>query len=172
MLDQFVAIEEASRRDELTGLNNRRFLFDTGNTLFANAKRNKLALIAAMVDVDHFKAVNDTHGHAAGDQVLKHIGTILKKRFRSADVVARFGGEEFCILCSNMDSSQVFKIFDGLREDIQNTEIRIDDLHIRVTVSIGVCLELLDSLDAMIKKADTLLYEAKRKGRNRVVGQK
>jgi diguanylate cyclase (GGDEF)-like protein len=171
MLDRFVAIEEASRRDFLTGLYNRRLFFDTAEKVFANAKRSRAPMAIAMIDIDFFKKINDTHGHSAGDETLKRVAAVLSKRFRESDIVARFGGEEFCVACSNMDAGQAFRVFDELREEVEQTKIEVDSRQIDVSVSIGVCTTVLDSLDAMIQKADALLYAAKRQGRNCVVGR-
>ena len=91
-------IKDASYTDFLTGLYNRRYFYQFGEMMYANADRNNLPILIGMVDIDYFKKVNDTYGHEAGDLVLKNIARILKNRFRKSDIVSRFGGEEFCIL--------------------------------------------------------------------------
>jgi diguanylate cyclase (GGDEF)-like protein len=169
MLEYIEASKEASNKDYLTGLYNRRYLFEVGKKLHANSKRKHITLAVAMVDIDHFKNVNDTYGHDAGDLVIKKISAVLQERFREADLVARFGGEEFCILTTNMNQEYILCIFDDLREAIEKTPINIGYKTLRVNVSIGVCAKLMDTLEMMIKLADTMLYEAKEGGRNRVI---
>jgi diguanylate cyclase (GGDEF)-like protein len=123
-----------------------------------------------MIDIDHFKKVNDTFGHEAGDRAIRHVAEILADRTREADVVARVGGEEFCVLAANMGAENAAAIFEGLRKTIEDSAIDAGtDRPIRVTVSIGVVTALAESLDAMVNHADRLLYQAKNDGRNRVV---
>ncbi len=169
-LEHIQAIKNAAVRDFLTGLNNRRYFFAAGSKLFANAMRKNISLSCAMLDIDHFKKINDTYGHKTGDKVLRHISNILKSRMRESDIVARLGGEEFCILAVNMSSATAERIFNMLRQKIADSVIRIDDGRIiQVTVSIGVVTELAGSLDDMVNRADKLLYKAKSSGRNTVI---
>ncbi len=167
-LEYINTIKDASNRDFLTDMYNRRYFFDLGSKLFANAMRENITATVTMIDIDFFKKINDTYGHDAGDIVLKKVAQILKSRFRESDIVARFGGEEFCVLTFNMDYDHTFKIFEELRQKIENTEIIVNDTKINVTVSIGVCLKLIEPLDEMIKQADEMLYEAKEGGRNTI----
>ncbi|MBF0153777.1 MAG: diguanylate cyclase [Magnetococcales bacterium] len=168
-LERIQALEDAAVRDFLTGLHNRRFLREVGLQLFSGMRSGKLALCAAVLDVDFFKKVNDTHGHDAGDAVLKTMGTILKKHFAKSDVVARVGGEEFCILVVNRSKEALQELFENLRAAIQKTTIIHLGTTIPVTVSIGVTMQKADSLDALVNQADAALYVAKQSGRNRVV---
>jgi len=161
-------IKDASHTDFLTGLYNRRYFFKFGNMLYANSNRNNSPILVAMIDIDHFKAVNDTYGHDSGDIVLKNIARIMKNRFRKSDIVSRFGGEEFCILATNMEPDHVYRIFDDLREYISKTDIDIGNDTIRVTVSMGMCLNPMKSIDEMVNLADDMLYEAKESGRNKI----
>lgn len=164
-------LRSSSLMDFLTGLYNRRYFFLAGEKLFDNAKRNAASLFCAMLDIDYFKRVNDTYGHEAGDRVLQHVSAILRNRFRKTDVVARIGGEEFCILAVNMDAINACDIFDDLCRRIESSVITLDDIlgEVKITVSIGVTGRLGESLDEMLKRADGLLYEAKAGGRNRVI---
>lgn len=166
---KMVSAEEAATTDFLTGLNNRRQLLRQGIPLLAGLRRSGAPLAVAMLDVDHFKLVNDTHGHDAGDVVLKHIGALLKERFRSSDIVARYGGEEFCILTPQLEPKQAFELFDEIRIAVAMLSIEIEEQFLSITVSIGVTTTLSDSLDEMISRADNLLYHAKQAGRNCVV---
>ena len=164
-------IKESAIKDFLTGLYNRRYFYDAGGGLYANAKRDNVSLVCAMLDIDFFKKVNDTYGHDAGDEVLKHVASSIRKRMRKTDIVARLGGEEFCILAVNMRDEAVDMIFDGLRQVIASSPVTVNNGEdtIHVTLSIGVTTVLDETLDEMVKKADTLLYEAKEGGRNRIV---
>ncbi|MBF0379962.1 MAG: diguanylate cyclase [Magnetococcales bacterium] len=161
-------LADFSIRDALTELHNRRYLMDTGKQLFASATRKQINLGVCLVDIDHFKAVNDTYGHEAGDIVLKYISTILKNNFRKTDIVSRFGGEEFCILWVNMTIERAKENLELLRAKIAAEKIKFGNTTISVTASFGVTLQLEDTLEIMIAKADKKLYEAKNGGRNRV----
>ncbi len=166
---KMISAEEAATIDFLTGLNNRRQLLRQGIPLLAGAHRSATPLAVAMLDIDHFKQVNDAYGHDAGDVVLKQIGALLKERFRSSDIVARYGGEEFCVLAPQLDSKQAFELFDGFRSALAMQTIEVHGHPLAITVSIGIATVLCDSLDAMISQADDLLYSAKQAGRNCVV---
>jgi diguanylate cyclase (GGDEF)-like protein len=166
---KMVSFEEAATTDFLTGLNNRRQLLRLGIPLLAGAQRSGIPLTVAMLDIDHFKHVNDAYGHDAGDVVLRHIGALLKERFRRSDIVARYGGEEFCIVAPQLDPEQAFELFDEFRYALARQTIKVQDHALVITVSIGVTTVLCDTLDEMIAKADDLLYSAKQAGRNRVV---
>lgn len=168
MIEHIMALKTAAAIDFLTGLNNRRQFLRLGTTLFAGAKRTGTPLTVAMLDIDFFKAVNDTYGHDGGDLVLRQVAVILKNHFRASDVVARFGGEEFCVLLVNSASEATARLFEVLRATIASHAIRVGERTIHVTVSIGVTSRAEGSLDDMISRADCLLYEAKREGRNRV----
>ena len=167
-LEHIDAITAMAERDFLTGLNNRRYFFEVGERFYANARRENLSLVIAMMDIDHFKAVNDTYGHYAGDQVLKVVSGLLKASFRSSDLVARLGGEEFCALATNMDPGFIIPTMEKFREKVEQTTIAVGDAEIQVTISLGVTFELETSLEAMLNRADGLLYKAKASGRNRI----
>ncbi|MBF0425793.1 MAG: diguanylate cyclase [Magnetococcales bacterium] len=168
-LERIQALEDAAIRDFLTGLHNRRFLREVGSQLFSGLRGGKLTLAVAVLDVDFFKKVNDTHGHDAGDAVLKAMGAILKRHFSSSDVVARIGGEEFCVLVANQAEPALQALFEALRAKVQEATIIHAGVVVPVTISIGVTVHKADSLDAMINQADAALYAAKQGGRNRVV---
>jgi len=159
----------AATCDFLTGLNNRKYLYDAGEKLFNNAKRDHISLTVAMIDIDFFKKINDTYSHHVGDLALKHISAILKQQLRDGDIVARMGGEEFCLVCVNLDPSHTLQTFDRVRNSIQNQPLILDDgTEINITTSIGYFEGKSDSLESMINNADHALYEAKQTGRNRV----
>jgi diguanylate cyclase (GGDEF)-like protein len=162
-------IREASIRDYLTGLYNRRYLYEIGNNLHSNAMRDNLAIAVGMVDIDYFKKINDTYGHDVGDIALKHVANLLTEHVRKTDVVSRCGGEEFCVILTNVDRQRALLVFGKIRKMIEKSEIQADGKIIKLTISTGVCTIIQNSLESMIKKADEMLYEAKESGRNRVV---
>ncbi|MDH3359610.1 MAG: diguanylate cyclase [Desulfobulbaceae bacterium] len=170
-LDNVRKIRESAIKDYLTGLFNRRYFFDVGHKLFASAARKSINLSCAMIDVDHFKEVNDTYGHDVGDKALQHISAVLREYMRETDIVARVGGEEFCILAVNVGEENVEVFFEQLRQRLGEISLEISDARkLNLTVSIGVALNgCAYSLEGMVKVADDQLYDAKRGGRNRVV---
>ncbi len=161
-------IKKMSDNDYLTGIYNRRSFFKYGEKLFSQQQRSEATLVAAMIDIDEFKSFNDKYGHIIGDEVIKAVAESLNSRFRTGDVVSRFGGDEFCVLCGDMKPSEIQKVFDSVRDDIENKTIVVGEHEIFLTVSIGVCTKTMSSLDEMIEVADKMLYEAKNKGRNQV----
>jgi len=169
MLELVRTLKEASIRDPLTGLYNRRYFFDAGKKFHACALRGTMTLAVGMIDIDFFKKVNDTHGHKAGDEVLKHVADGLSGRFRGSDIVARYGGEEFCVLAANMNRQAALTVFDELRRSIERSRTRVGNASISITVSIGVCCEPHKTLEEMLAAADAMLYQCKRSGRNRVL---
>ena len=168
LLEYIRKIKESSNRDYLTGLYNRRYFFEMGKKLLASASRGHLDVAVALLDIDFFKKVNDTYGHDAGDIVLKNLGAMLLARFRETDIVCRYGGEEICILVVNMAEESIHEVFDGVRENIAHTPIDLDGEKIHITVSIGMCAKIQESLENMITSADEMLYMAKACGRNQV----
>ncbi len=163
-------ILEMSIKDHLTGLYNRRYLFEAGIQFFARGRRQKTTLVCAMLDIDYFKKVNDNYGHDVGDLVLRRIGVVLHEHFRATDIVARVGGEEFCVLAVDLDESSAAKLFERLRKIVeQQVFTTAKEENLSITISIGICTELKDSLEEMIKEADEQLYIAKDGGRNRIV---
>lgn len=169
MLDYIESIRYAAIKDHLTGLYNRRYFFDMGSKLFENAKRKSFDIAMAMIDIDHFKRINDTYGHAIGDEVLRHVSGMISGHFRSSDVVARLGGEEFCVMAPNMSSDHCVRLFDSLRQDIQSTPLLTQEGNVTPTISIGLTTLMLDTLEQTLNRADELLYQAKNQGRNQVV---
>jgi diguanylate cyclase (GGDEF)-like protein len=171
-LDYVRLIEQKARlanTDFLTGLSNRKYLMDTMEIFHANAARGNIEYIVGLLDIDHFKLVNDTYGHAAGDIVLKNLAKIMKEEFRNSDIVARIGGEEFCVVLTSIADQNIFPTFEKLRERVQSEKVDIGDgVHISYTVSIGICATLAANFEDMLKTADEMLYKAKRSGRNKI----
>lgn len=168
LVNQFETIRSLSHVDFLTKAKNRRYLYDTGVMMVKNAMRSNVNVVTAMIDIDLFKSINDSFGHSSGDAVLKQIASIITKSFRSSDITARIGGEEFCVLAINMDEKESFKVFENLRIKIEKSRFFILNKEIKVTVSIGICKTRKDSLEEMIQDADEKLYKAKSSGRNTV----
>ncbi|HEU5047900.1 MAG TPA: PleD family two-component system response regulator [Rickettsiales bacterium] len=159
--------------DALTGLYNRHYLNAHLDNMVNQSIRNSKPLSLMIMDMDHFKAVNDTYGHDMGDVVLKQLAEIIIKTVRSADLAARFGGEEFVVLMPETDKKQAMEAAERIRKIVEAAEFKLTngDGHIKKTVSIGVSFldELGDSGQALLKRADEALYKAKETGRNRVI---
>lgn len=173
-IDDITELEEQRRKiegfanhDFLTGLSNRRGFFEQSETIFQNARRGNLSVSVAMFDIDDFKRVNDSYGHAAGDFVIKSVADVLSQNLRKADVLARFGGEEFCLLLHCKDNDDVYTVVDKLRLLVEQQSVTFEGRRIPVTISAGMTSKLEDTLDDMIRVADETLYKAKRNGKNR-----
>lgn len=162
--------EERASQDELTNLYNRRAFFEQGKQLFRQAKRYQQLISVMMIDIDHFKNINDNHGHTVGDSVLKTIAGLLQKSIREVDILARIGGEEFAVILPQTGVEEASKLAERIRQCIEAAVIQHDALQIHVTASIGIaaCMVEGDDLDRMLTKADDALYIAKKKGRNQV----
>lgn len=169
MLEALGRLRVTSITDHLTGLYNRRYFFDTAERLFENSRRGDIALSIGMLDIDHFKKINDTYGHEAGDKVLTVVSKILSANFRASDLVCRFGGEEFCVISTGGSSVEHTGAFERLRQRIEETSISYYEHTIKVTISIGIVTSMDNNLHESIKKADEFLYQAKHNGRNRIV---
>lgn len=159
-----------SMTDALTGLANRRYIVERMEQECATAERSDRKLSLLMLDIDHFKRINDTHGHAVGDRVLQEIARRIEATKRLSDVAARFGGEEFVLLAVDTPLKAALHIAERLRTAIGATPVETDGHRLLLTVSIGVAEKTMDchKLDALLKAADAALYQAKNKGRNRV----
>lgn len=163
--------QRQANSDALTDLPNRRFI---NSVFFQASKQDPVAyfpMMLVVIDVDHFKKVNDAYGHDTGDSVLKHIAGVLKAHTRESDVVARTGGEEFLIAFPKTDVDLGLNVSEKLHNTMSNTPYvdQTSGLAIDVTVSMGcVCVEEYYDIELALKKADDLLYQAKRNGRNRI----
>jgi diguanylate cyclase (GGDEF)-like protein/PAS domain S-box-containing protein len=157
--------------DHLTGLANRRAFFEGGELEIVRSARATRPLSLVMIDADHFKRINDEHGHPVGDAVLRHLAAGLSATFRSTDLVARVGGEEFAALLPGADAEQARRVAERLCHAIAAQVVQVDGKPIRYTVSAGVAtLDAADDgLDGLLRRADQALYDAKRRGRNGVV---
>ena len=164
-------LRESSLRDPMTGLNNRRFLEEYVDTLVAHAQRGKTHFAIMMLDLDYFKMVNDTHGHDAGDAVIKALAKVLRQSVRASDLVIRFGGEEFLIVLLDTPAEAADPVAEKIRAAVEQLEIKTSSIVLRKTISIGLAGFPTDSdtFWQTVKFADVALYQAKEGGRNRVV---
>jgi diguanylate cyclase (GGDEF)-like protein len=169
LIDLFKKIKDSANKDFLTGLYNRRYFFEKSPAKLTKAKRNNENLAVAMLDVDHFKKINDKYGHDVGDIALKEMVFVLQKVLTTSSIVARFGGEEFCVLLEGIELQELQNLMEKLRLEFEKNIIKVNGVEFSYTVSIGVYYGLLDYVEDMIKIADECLYEAKNSGRNRVI---
>jgi diguanylate cyclase (GGDEF)-like protein len=167
------ALKSSAFRDGLTNLYNRKFLDEHLTKLVPQALRENINIGVLMLDMDHFKSVNDEYGHDIGDLVLKELSTILSENVRDSDIVVRYGGEEFIILLIGVDSEEsVFEVANKIRTKVSKNEINVyAGNKLRKTISIGFSMFPEDStnFDLVLKNADIALYEAKETGRDRVI---
>ncbi len=165
-------LKEKSVKDGLTELYNRHFMEEYLNTVCELAKRSGRKLGIMMIDLDHFKQVNDTYGHDVGDEVLKALGNLMKNSFRKSDVIIRYGGEEFLVILHDVkDRETLLEIAENLRKKVENFEFNTRAGKLKRSISIGISIfpDDSDNIREVIKFADLALYKAKRTGRNRVV---
>ncbi len=169
-LELIGSLQDLATRDFLTGLPNRRHFLEQAETLVPKMRDAGRPLAMAILDVDHFKRINDGWGHEAGDHALRAVSALLSAHARPQDHVARFGGEEFCLMVPDLGGDALLDYFDGLRRKIENLDVASPAGLMRVTVSIGVRKAGPgDDLHRLLAEADRRLYLAKADGRNRVV---
>lgn len=164
-------LERLSKTDALTGLLNRRTLFEVADKEISRYQRSGTVFCMLMLDLDHFKMINDTYGHPAGDRVLQAVAEILKEQERPYDYAVRMGGEEFCILLSSTSMKQANSFGERIRKSISEINIYEGGQLIKITTSIGISevIETDTKLDSTLKRADEALYSAKKAGRNCII---
>jgi diguanylate cyclase (GGDEF)-like protein len=167
-LNNFAKIQHAANTDYLTELANRRSFFRSADLRITEYIKRKVPYALAMIDIDHFKQVNDTYGHEAGDQVLKVIALYMRKHFGTG-LTARLGGEEFSVLIHGLDSDQLYNKLDDFRREIAVSSMPAGEHHISISISLGVVFESTEALPEQINLADASLYVAKENGRNQIV---
>lgn len=164
-------LEELSLTDPLTGLPNRRAMEAWANREISGAARHGFPFWIAMADLDHFKSVNDTHGHEAGDMVLKRFAKLLKANTRASNMCARLGGEEFVIALTHIDAAGVKIAIERIRNQFESETFSFGGASLRVTASFGIAgsqNKTALNLEQLLRDADAALYRAKENGRNRI----
>jgi diguanylate cyclase (GGDEF)-like protein len=165
-------VENMAITDSLTRLRTRRHLSERFEEEFARAKLRNVPLSVLMLDVDHFKRVNDQYGHLTGDMVLREVGRIITQSTREIDIAGRYGGEEFCVILPDTDKAGALQVAERIRAALADQKIKAYDAMLHVHLSIGVATFPEDAIqeEEIMDKADWALYRAKKLGRNRVVG--
>jgi len=165
---------EINHRDYLTGTYNRRFFTNRLKEEFERHRRYKRSMSLMIIDIDHFKAVNDTYGHPCGDFILKSVCDTIQSALRRVDILARFGGEEFCCILPETSFENSMLVAERIRSQVEAASYEYEGQVIKVTVSIGIPKppEPHDSHESLLRNADNALYEAKVSGRNRVAFSK
>ena len=164
-----VTLEHAALTDGLTGMQNRRYFDDALREYLEEFRRIGKPVGLLVLDLDHFKSVNDTHGHDVGDEVLRVVAGCLREFTRYHDVVARLGGEEFAVVAPNMDTDMLIKLAERIRKAIASLSVTTGNVRLRVTTSVGIAIwDGKENAEQFYRRADRMLYEAKRLGRNRV----
>ena len=168
--DSVRRLEELATTDGLTGCFNKRYFGEQLKAKLSAAERFSRQLSLVIADIDHFKVVNDTYGHATGDVVIRELGQVLGRLKRETDIVARFGGEEFCLLCEETDAKGAQLLAERVRQELERTSFETELGKLKVTCSLGVATypEHARGREDLFEAADRALYKAKRGGRNRV----
>lgn len=160
--------EELSQKDELTGLNNRRVFFERGRHIFELAKRSGHPVSVIMMDIDHFKMINDKYGHSVGDKVLQAVAEPLQRIVREIDIVARIGGEEFAFVLPETRLEDATIMAERLRAEIENLVVTNNGHKITASFGLVTCEDGNKDVDTLLANADEALYIAKRNGRNQI----
>ncbi|CAN7496940.1 diguanylate cyclase [Trinickia sp. LjRoot230] len=164
------ALRDSSHRDALTGLFNRRYITQRLATEYGAWLQRGEPFSVLLLDIDHFKHVNDTHGHPVGDAVLQNVAKTVASQLRAADMLGRFGGEEFIVILPGCPMSGARTVGEKIRLAVENDSLILPNATLRITVSVGgaTIFEGVDDADWLVGEADHALYDAKRSGRNRV----
>lgn len=170
MRDYNVRLQQLASHDPLTGVMNARSYYAACNQQIQVCSRSRQPVSVLFVDLDHFKSINDTHGHAAGDEVLRVVAQVLMQNIRRSDLLGRIGGEEFSILLPNTDLLGALDLAEQLRKAIESLQPQIGGQTLHITASIGVAIRSASeqTMESIQQQADAAMYEAKRGGRNRV----
>ena len=158
---------ESARTDLLLNCLNRRAFFETGKAMFSHCERQKNPLAIVMMDVDRFKVINDSYGHAFGDDVLVKMVDVIQDSIRDEDIFARYGGEEFVLLLPDTDEKEALMLLERLHANLRKVYFSCDIHNIKVTMSFGLAYHRAgSSLDSLLKESDVALYQAKADGRD------
>ena len=169
-LENIHIITNHANRDYLTGLYNRRYFFNDMEPYFEKALKDNENFVVAMIDIDDFKKVNDTYGHEVGDRVIVNLSEILISNTDQHDMVARFGGEEFCIVIKNTTTDKAVEALNRIRQAVEEFSMFCENEEtLKFTISIGVAVDHENTLNDTINQADMMLYDAKQNGKNQVI---
>lgn len=168
-IESVETIQKQADTDHLTGLYNRRYFFEQVAPVIRQRSTQETSSTLAMLDIDHFKSINDTYGHDAGDRVLKAIAKLMQRHFGTKYLVARVGGEEFCVFFDTLGRNQAVLMLDDFRQDMESLDFNLGHTNIMCTMSIGITHGCESTFDDIMIKADDLLYDAKESGRNMVI---
>lgn len=165
-------LEYQANTDTLTGISNRRHFFNAGEELFEQAKLHGLNFSLLLLDIDHFKHVNDMYGHSMGDAVLKEVCCVITGELQDGMIFGRLGGEEFAILALNVSQEEAFHLSERIRKRIADEPLEVNGYYLNITISIGTSTlkDDMQVIDDLMKEADDFLYMAKEAGRNRTKG--
>lgn len=167
-IERIIALTEAANRDQMTGLPNRRYLFDTGKKTFDKCQKSGRTATVALIDIDYFKKINDRFGHEAGDMVIRQLADDLRDAGSEATIATRLGGDEFCLLLPDYDQAAAIAHCHKVYETFASRKLRYRSKELPITVSIGVSSGTETSFDEALRVADTHMYDAKKQGRNRI----
>ncbi len=165
-------LEFMATHDSLTKILNRNIFLKKSEELFENNRSEQNSIALFMLDIDFFKKINDTYGHPNGDKVIVGVVDVIKNNLRANDIFARYGGEEFVVFLENVEADEAYNIGEKIRKLVQENDFYLEEQKVNVTISIGICIlnsNIHKKIDDLIGEADSLLYEAKRSGRNKVV---
>jgi diguanylate cyclase (GGDEF)-like protein len=168
MLENIATIRLQANSDYLTKLPNRRYFFEEANKSLKHLQKQTENSSLAMIDIDHFKSINDTYGHDAGDEVLKGLSVFFAKHFKK-QLVARLGGEEFAVYFADTPESEAIPLLEKFRQFIEVNSPKVSAEKIKFTISIGYARGPVYKIDELLKQADINLYKAKESGRNKVI---
>ena len=169
-LENIQIVTNHANRDFLTGLYNRRYFFDAMSEYTEESAVSGEKYAVAMIDIDHFKSINDTYGHDIGDKVIVALSEILRTSTSYRDIVSRFGGEEFCVVLKNINRYSATDIFNKMREEVEQFSFAVDaETSIHFTISIGATMQSEEGLEEILNEADMMLYNAKNSGRNQLL---
>jgi len=156
--------------DHMTGLYNRKYMDMKMNEEIERFKRTGVPFCVVLIDIDHFKSINDNYGHLIGDQVLKHLSNLMKENIRKTDFAFRYGGEEFMMMLTNVDVRNATHVSEQIRKKLEATNFSLKEKSFNVTASFGIALfDKNDTAESVIKRADERLYKAKQTGRNKII---
>ncbi|SCA57209.1 putative response regulator receiver modulated diguanylate cyclase [Candidatus Terasakiella magnetica] len=169
IIDYINAMKESVVTDYLTGLKNRRYFYERGLQMFKESQEGNGYLIAAMMDLDGLKTVNDTYGHDCGDEILRHAASKLRQHFANIGVVTRFSGGEFCAIMYRDGTEDIIEFFENIRHEIETTPLHYTNQQVKTSISIGVTWQNTENLDDLVNLCERFLLKAKEQGGNKVV---